>query len=49
MESSHILSVNIAKKKWWGLKREDQQTVQKYMEKDPGRIRDGDEAVSEPL
>lgn len=49
MDSSHILSVNIAKKKCWGLEREDHQTVQKYMEKDPGRIRNGDEAVSEPL
>lgn len=32
-----------------GLKREDHQAVQKYMEKDPGRTGDGDEAVSEPL
>lgn len=31
------------------LKREDHQTFQKYMEKDCGRTRDGDEAVSEPL
>lgn len=32
-----------------GLKREDHQVVQKYIEKDHGTTGDGDEAVSEPL